>query len=322
VNTTFSSTDSYTFVVELDGYDIRVTAEIEGNILGQGFSQPFEYQGTLDDDGTTEIQLNLPLYGEVTASIDATQSPWAVSATADPGESSGFDPSPSTGTFDFLDFDATFTVNFSGGSNAVGTTSASLDAVSPSVTRATRKVLVPPNGSGQLAIDAEGSLLLVQWFEGTSGDASNPVAGGSNRALTVDNVTGERSFWARLTNHLDETVATETLTIAPSGFAASADYILPGSSFLYYDWIGWLFTDFAPWFWSPEHGFFYTLATSDAQVWFFDPLQSSWLYTTRDIYPAIFRASDGVWLWYFVGGTPEARMFYNFTTETTENVNS
>jgi hypothetical protein len=79
------------------------------------------------------------------------------------------------------------------------------------------------------------------------------------------------------------------------------------------DWFG----DYAPmgdagWIWHNKHGFFFVSASSTPQhVWLYAQ-DMGWLYTGDTIYPFLFRASDGAWLWY--NGSTNPRWFVNMGT--------
>jgi hypothetical protein len=76
------------------------------------------------------------------------------------------------------------------------------------------------------------------------------------------------------------------------------------------------FGDYIPmgpdgWIWHNKHGFWYAPPGSTPEsIWFFSG-DMGWLWTSRTLYPFLFRANDGAWLWY--NGSRNPRWFMNFT---------
>ena len=57
----------------------------------------------------------------------------------------------------------------------------------------------------------------------------------------------------------------------------------------------------------------YCLGTdASSSIWFYTQDQG-WLWSNSELYPYIYRSSDGHWLWYSVG-SDNPRWFYDFTT--------
>jgi YD repeat-containing protein len=66
------------------------------------------------------------------------------------------------------------------------------------------------------------------------------------------------------------------------------------------------------WIWHNQHGFFYVSgASTPADVWLYAN-DMHWLYTGHTLYPFLYRADDGAWLWY--NGATNPRWFMNFTS--------
>jgi len=66
------------------------------------------------------------------------------------------------------------------------------------------------------------------------------------------------------------------------------------------------------WIWHNQHGFFFVAGTATpTDVWLFAN-DMHWLYTGHALYPFLYRAEDGAWLWY--NGTTDPRWFMNFTS--------
>ena len=80
--------------------------------------------------------------------------------------------------------------------------------------------------------------------------------------------------------------------------------------------LGW-FGDYAVmepegWIWHNQHGFFCVADTSTpGDAWLFAN-DMGWLYTGNALYPFMYRASDGAWIWH--NGATDPRWFMNFTS--------
>ena len=82
------------------------------------------------------------------------------------------------------------------------------------------------------------------------------------------------------------------------------------------------FGDYVPmggegWIWHNRHGFFFVPANAVPEsIWLYAQ-DMGWLWTGYGIYPYLYRASDGVWLWY--NGATNPRWFRNMTANTWES---
>jgi hypothetical protein len=64
------------------------------------------------------------------------------------------------------------------------------------------------------------------------------------------------------------------------------------------------------WIWHNRHGFFYVANSSGpTDTWLF-AMDMGWLYTGQTLYPFLYRADDGAWLWF--NGATDPRWFMNF----------
>jgi hypothetical protein len=84
-------------------------------------------------------------------------------------------------------------------------------------------------------------------------------------------------------------------------------------------WLSW-FGYFAPmgngWIWHKQFGFVYCTG-NDNSLWMWINDQGEWWWSTRTIYPDMYRARDNTWLFYqrdFDAMTAAARWFYNYST--------
>ncbi len=83
-------------------------------------------------------------------------------------------------------------------------------------------------------------------------------------------------------------------------------------------WFGFFNTSHSPWIYHAQLGWLYTTGTSADNIWFYYPAMNSFLWTNMAIYPAMYRASDGAWL-YYDEGSSNPIMFYNFKSKQWEN---
>ena len=68
-----------------------------------------------------------------------------------------------------------------------------------------------------------------QWYEGPSGDTSNPIAGATSATFTPPPLTGTMSYWVQVTptGGVAENSATITITLASSAASPPTDAPLP-----------------------------------------------------------------------------------------------
>jgi len=122
--------------------------------------------------------------------------------------------------------------------------------VCPSVTSQPQSTSINLGQSATLSVAASGSAPTYQWYRGTSGDTSNPVAGGTGTSITV-NPSTTTSYWVRASNTcgpVSSATATVTVTVPPSisvqpqsvsinaGATATLSVTATGSSPLFYQW--------------------------------------------------------------------------------------
>lgn len=313
-NTTFSSTDTYAAELVLDGYEFDLTVTIQGWVYGVGIQIPLNFSGTLEEDGTTTFMKSFPVYGDCEATLDFTKNPAELTASSTPTEQqvSHIAPSTATATFDFLQMSSTFVVNFQVGDPANGTSVADLVEMTPHIVTIPDSVYVTPGQTTILVIDAEGSLLKVQWFTGASGDDSNPIQDADELTYKTPPVNAEQKYWARLTNHLGTAVDSPTITAIPQD--APAALFTPGPSdpqgFHDSDWFGMVYIQHAPWFIHTHHNALYSESVTQDSIWFNDS-QLGWFWTNSTCYPFLYTSSDA-WLYYFEG-TDSPRKFYDFS---------
>ncbi len=86
----------------------------------------------------------------------------------------------------------------------------------PAVTTHPQSVTITAGTSTTLSVVATGSNLTYQWYEGSSGDTSHPVAGATLASLEV-RPSQTTSYWVRVSNdcdHADSNTAVVTVTVA------------------------------------------------------------------------------------------------------------
>lgn len=76
-----------------------------------------------------------------------------------------------------------------------------------------------------------GGTYAYQWFSGSSGDTSNPIAGATGASFTTPPLSGTQNYWVQITTSTggieDSATITVTVTIAPATDSAT-DAPLPG----------------------------------------------------------------------------------------------
>ena len=125
------------------------------------------------------------------------------------------------------------------------------DRSAPVVVAADRNLVINYGDIVTLAVEALGSGLVYQWYEGASGDDSSPISGATSSQVEVRPLN-TTSYWVRITN-ADTTVDSAThqvtvipvapiITLAPTGRvidelgAANLVVVAAGSPPLQYQW--------------------------------------------------------------------------------------
>lgn len=90
---------------------------------------------------------------------------------------------------------------------------------------------IPYGSTTSLSVTVTGTGLSYQWFQGESGDTSNPVAGATSATLTTPPLTANATFWVRITNP-GGTVNSQSalVTVAPELPEIQTTSIQPGTS--------------------------------------------------------------------------------------------
>ena len=106
-----------------------------------------------------------------------------------------------TFTTPVLTSDATFWVRVSTSYGAADSRAALVKIVTPPQLGAVSgPATVNREASAALTVAATGDMLSYQWFEGASGDTTNPVPGATGVQLTTRRLRSNATFWVRATN--------------------------------------------------------------------------------------------------------------------------
>ena len=90
-----------------------------------------------------------------------------------------------------------------------------------------------------------------------------------------------------------------------------------GNGWMWLSWFSYFNTNGAPWIYHLTLGWLYPYGTSTDNIWFYDPAMNAFWWTSATVYPYVYRASDGHWLYYSVpaqGQSSTPRWFYDFTS--------
>ena len=82
-----------------------------------------------------------------------------------------------------------------------------------------------------------------------------------------------------------------------------SDAVDLGDNWRYNDWLGYFNISTDPWIYHNEHGWLYVFpsVTDTDSVYFWDNSMQSVLWTSKSIYPSIYRFTDSKWIWYQEG---------------------
>ena len=89
----------------------------------------------------------------------------------------------------------------------------------PTITTQPQSQPVPFNGSAALTVAATGAPFTDQWYAGTSGDTSSPIAGATSSSYNTPALTSPRKYWVRVTNasgSANSSTATISITFTDS----------------------------------------------------------------------------------------------------------
>lgn len=110
---------------------------------------------------------------------------------------------------------------------------AAMPSIPPAITTQPADQRIPYRGTATVAIQATGTAPLnYQWYQGTSGDTSNPVQGATGSSFTTPALTTTTAYWVRVSNivtQLDSTASTVTVSppVAPTITTQPAAPVIP-----------------------------------------------------------------------------------------------
>lgn len=86
--------------------------------------------------------------------------------------------------------------------------------VAPTITQQPQGDTVPYNGSAIVSVSASGCGNSYQWYKGSSGDTSQPIAGATSASISTPSLKQTTDVWVRVTNACGSTnSATATITV-------------------------------------------------------------------------------------------------------------
>ena len=89
----------------------------------------------------------------------------------------------------------------------------------PTITTNPASQSISTGNTASLSVAASGTApLRYQWYQGNSGDTTNPISGATGSSFTTPALSATTSYWARVSNSAgtaDSTTATITVTIPP-----------------------------------------------------------------------------------------------------------
>jgi hypothetical protein len=150
------------------------------------------------------------------------------------------------------------------------------------------------------------------WDKQTSGRATS--AGGTGKTTAQMKPQATFTGWDFTTVW----IITENVTYPQLRTGWDAGYQNIGGGWRRLSWFG----DYIPmggagWIWHNKHGFLFAPASSTPQnVWMYAQ-DMGWLYTGNALYPFLYRAGDGAWLWY--NGARNPRWFFNYSASAWES---
>ena len=180
----------------------------------------------------------------------------------------------------------------------------------------------PANGGAHDAfvteIAAGGKSLVYSTYLGGSGDdaalsiavdiVGNAYVAGSTKSTNFPTASGFQSAFAGGQD--------DAFTAEIGGLWSNAVNL--GGGWYWLSWFGYFNTNAAPWIYHPTLGWLYPYGSSTDSIWFWDTGMNAFWWTSATVYPYIWRASDGVWLYYDVGSS-SPRWFYNYGAQKWES---
>lgn len=153
----------------------------------------------------------------VIAGGDAPQYQWYVGQSGDTSNpiagatSSSYTTPPLTAS-------TSYWVRVSNGCGAINSTTAIITVCAPaSITTNPSNQTINEGQTATLSVLAGGDSPQYQWYEGQSGDTSNPISGATAASYTTPPLFGDTSYWVRVSNSCGTAdSSTATITVVPA----------------------------------------------------------------------------------------------------------
>lgn len=102
--------------------------------------------------------------------------------------------------------------------------------VAPMILMQPASQIISPGGTATLRVDANGTKVLgYQWYEGSAGDLTRPVAGALRSTFTTPPLISSTSYWVRVHNMVSDTDSTTASVIVSSGCVSPSITSQPAS---------------------------------------------------------------------------------------------
>jgi probable HAF family extracellular repeat protein len=177
-----------------------------------------------------------------------------------------------------------------------------------------------PNAAQTVATGINDNDEVVGWYLDGSGNRKGFLwTGGAFAVIDPSNGNGGSTRLAAI-NNIGQIVGAWRSADGSSqlGFVATLtdlwrDATNLGGGWRWLSWFGWFNTTNSPWMYHQTLGWLYAIGASTYDIWFWDVGMNDFWWTTQLLYPCIYRAGDGAWL-YYLEGSSNPRQFYNFNT--------
>ena len=90
-----------------------------------------------------------------------------------------------------------------------------------------------------------------------------------------------------------------------------------GGGWMWLDWFGYFNAGNYPWVYHSTLGWLYPFGSTTSSIWVWDAAMGAFWWTSATVYPFLYRASDGAWLFYDVASS-KPRYFFNYSTQSWE----
>ncbi|MGC8724815.1 MAG: carboxypeptidase regulatory-like domain-containing protein, partial [Acidobacteriota bacterium] len=233
---------TYTVTPSLSGYTFSPTSASEtingANLPGVNFTAvaavTHNLSGTITLNGSGLSGVTVSAGSSGTATTDGNGN-FTISGLAN----GTYTLTPSLTGYTFSPTSASETIN---GANITGINFAASAAIctAPSITTQPQSQTISSGQSASLSVTASGTPpLSYQWYQGTSGDVTDPIAGATAATFTTPALTATTSYWVQISNNC---CAAPSITTQPqsstitSGASATLSVVASGGTPLSYQW--------------------------------------------------------------------------------------